>query len=376
MVVIVSAAPSQPSEITGSTSVCPNETGLVYSVTNVAGVEYNWSLPSGWTPTAGAGTNSITVTAGTAGGTISVTPSNGCGNGTARTLAVTAANCSVAIPASGAGITTFTNVMYDFQHQTLEAYKGSGGGDPTTFQWQYSTTTADASFVAVPNAPNSAFYTIPADFANSYLAGSTHSATLYFRCLLSNPATPTPVKTPNMNILFINTTTGGYGELNGVKFLTLGKGSGGKTVAGGSTATLNVALLNLGQSSDWDGNSQTITGLPPVYTPNNDAGDLGDFYQWGRVADGHQKNAWSKNASHINQIAPMNGVTTSAVVAYSSLASNAATAAANYDAYSQSNTTPYHQVKSSSGGYGKFIFVYNYGSTGNCVEIFTVPLNE
>jgi hypothetical protein len=297
MVVIVSAVPVQPSEITGSTSVCPSATGLVYSVTNVAGVTYNWSLPSGWTPTAGAGTNSITVTAGTTGGTITVTPSNGCGNGTVSTLAVTVANCSAAVPTSGAGITTFTNVMYDFQHQTLEAYKGSGGGDPTTFQWQYSTSTADASFVNISGAPNSAFYTIPADFAISYLAGSSHSATLYFRCLLSNPATPTPVKTPNMDILFINTSTAGYGtDANGVKYLTIQKGESGVEKGG----TIKMALLNLGQSE------------------NDDAGDLGDFYQWGRIADGHEHTVWSKNSSHANQILPMTGGgATSAVVARS-----------------------------------------------------------
>jgi uncharacterized protein (TIGR02145 family) len=64
---------------------------LTYSVTNVSGVTYTWSLPSGWSITAGQNSNSITVTAGTSAvaGNISVTPSNSCGNGTVRTLAVT-----------------------------------------------------------------------------------------------------------------------------------------------------------------------------------------------------------------------------------------------------------------------------------------------
>ncbi len=82
------AAPAQPSAISGPDTVCQNTAGLPYSVTNVAGINYAWTVPEGWSVTAGQGTNSITVTAGTAGGTISVTPSNTCGNGPARELTV------------------------------------------------------------------------------------------------------------------------------------------------------------------------------------------------------------------------------------------------------------------------------------------------
>jgi hypothetical protein len=87
--VTVNFVPSQPSTITGNTTVCSGESGLTYSVTNESGVTYNWILPTGWTQIGGGTTNSITVTAGTAGGNISVTPSNDCGNGAAQTLLVT-----------------------------------------------------------------------------------------------------------------------------------------------------------------------------------------------------------------------------------------------------------------------------------------------
>jgi uncharacterized protein (TIGR02145 family) len=79
-----------------------------------------------------------------------------------------------------------------------------------------------------------------------------------------------------MDILFIGTNTGGYGYdiIDGKKFryLTLKK-----AVSGGTFIDFNVALLNLGQSD------------------NDDAGDLGDFYQWGRIPDGHQITGWSKD---------------------------------------------------------------------------------
>jgi uncharacterized protein (TIGR02145 family) len=138
-------------------------------------------------------------------------------------------------------------------------------------------------------------------------------------------------KTASMDILFIGTNTSGYGEHNGVKYLTLQMGKDG-TVKGG---TMKVALLSLGQSADWDATTKT-------YTPNNDAGDLGDFYQWGRVADGHQNAVWSKNASHKNQILPFGETlaNTSDVVAYKALTA--------YDANKQIPTD-------STAYYGKFI---------------------
>jgi uncharacterized protein (TIGR02145 family) len=195
------------------------------------------------------------------------------------------------------GITTFVNVMYDFQHQTLEAYSTSGG-TATTYLWEYNDGTG---FKIVPNNPvNSNKYVVyAADVAN--FAGA-HSKEISFRCSLSNPNTSSPKVTDNLNILFINTNnlTGGYGtDENGVKYLKLNIGDGINTVAGGSTATLQVALTNLGSDEDAD--------------------DLGDFYQWGRVADGHEHTVWKKGINGINRvdsITPFGSGGTSAVIDY------------------------------------------------------------
>jgi len=78
--------PAAPSAINGNASICENTTET-YSVTNVSGVVYNWTIPAGWTGT--STTNSITVTANTTPGTISVTAENLCGNGPASSLAIT-----------------------------------------------------------------------------------------------------------------------------------------------------------------------------------------------------------------------------------------------------------------------------------------------
>jgi len=53
--------PAAPSAISGPGTVCPSTTGHVYSVTAVAGLTYNWTMPSGLTLVSGQGTNSIVV---------------------------------------------------------------------------------------------------------------------------------------------------------------------------------------------------------------------------------------------------------------------------------------------------------------------------
>jgi uncharacterized protein (TIGR02145 family) len=202
-----------------------------------------------------------------------------CKSVAARTpVAVTLGSCSSA-PTGGA-ITATTNVMYDFQHQRLMAY--NSGGVATDFQWQVSTD--NSTFTPIAGAPNSPSYTIPANFAHAYKdAYNTNSDTLYFRCVMSNPKGSVNANFGSTGMLFINTTVNGqataflpgYGELNGVKYATLQRGVGGTAAAG----TMNIALLNLGQSE------------------NGDAADLGDMYQWGRVADGHEHINWTKAAS-------------------------------------------------------------------------------
>ncbi|MFH0893487.1 MAG: T9SS type A sorting domain-containing protein [Bacteroidota bacterium] len=86
-VTLSGALPLQPSAITGPTGVCES-TIQTYSVIDVVGVTYTWSVPSGWAIVTGQGTNSITVTTSAGSGNVSVVPSNLCGDGIASTLAV------------------------------------------------------------------------------------------------------------------------------------------------------------------------------------------------------------------------------------------------------------------------------------------------
>ena len=88
---VLNAAPAQPSPISGSNSVCAGSTHA-YSVTNVAGVAYTWAYSGVNVTITGNGNNSISITysSSATSGTLSVTPSNACGNGTIQTLAITA----------------------------------------------------------------------------------------------------------------------------------------------------------------------------------------------------------------------------------------------------------------------------------------------
>ena len=111
-----SVVPAQPSVIAGITPVCQGDNGVAYSVSNVGGVTYTWTYSgTGYTQATGGSNNSITANFSNAAtsGTLTVTPSNICGNGTAQTFAInlsatpTAANAGADIDQT-CGLTTAT----------------------------------------------------------------------------------------------------------------------------------------------------------------------------------------------------------------------------------------------------------------------------
>ena len=83
--------PTAPGTISGPNSVTQNTTNNTFSVTNVAGMTYNWTVPAGCTITLGQGTNTIKVTWGTVAGTVSVTRTSACGTSLASNKLVSVA---------------------------------------------------------------------------------------------------------------------------------------------------------------------------------------------------------------------------------------------------------------------------------------------
>jgi hypothetical protein len=82
--------PATPGAIAGLAVVSQGQAGIIYSTSGAPGAtSYLWTVPTGWTITAGQGTTAITVTSGSAGqdGNIQVTAGNDCGD-SQQTLAV------------------------------------------------------------------------------------------------------------------------------------------------------------------------------------------------------------------------------------------------------------------------------------------------
>lgn len=97
--ITTSSVPSMPGTITGNAIVC-NESSNTYSISAIPGAtSYTWSLPNGWTGS--SVTNSITVTAGSSGGNISVIANNNCGSSAAQTKNVNVTSVNVSVTQSG-----------------------------------------------------------------------------------------------------------------------------------------------------------------------------------------------------------------------------------------------------------------------------------
>lgn len=104
--VTVNPLPGAAGTITGTASVCQNQSGVSYTVPAITNASsYNWTVPSGVTIVSGAGTNSIVVNfgAGAVAGNISVSGNNGCGNGASSSffVAVQAAPAAPVVTANG-----------------------------------------------------------------------------------------------------------------------------------------------------------------------------------------------------------------------------------------------------------------------------------
>lgn len=133
VIVASCALPAQPSVISLTSGNQCSGSSATYSVTNVSGVNYTWTLNAGGTITSTG--NSATVVWSTNGGpyTISVTPSSGCGNGTSRQLSVTV-GAPPALPSIIGGSTTVcTNVStpYSVTNVAGVTYTWSTGGGGT-----------------------------------------------------------------------------------------------------------------------------------------------------------------------------------------------------------------------------------------------------
>ncbi|MFT6244160.1 MAG: PKD repeat protein [Crocinitomicaceae bacterium] len=118
---VTSIAPATvPSAITGALALCETDVET-YVVTNDPNVVYNWTIPASWTGT--STTNSITVTAGAAGGNVEVNAENICGSSANSSVAVI-----IGVGSPTAGFTQ-SNVVYDYTFTSTSTNAGTWSWD-------------------------------------------------------------------------------------------------------------------------------------------------------------------------------------------------------------------------------------------------------
>ena len=77
--IIIKNTPPVPGTIYGADSICQSVSGNVYTIGSVSGAAtYLWTVPTGWTITAGQGSTSITATSSNTSGNICVSSGSGC----------------------------------------------------------------------------------------------------------------------------------------------------------------------------------------------------------------------------------------------------------------------------------------------------------
>ncbi|MBO9582792.1 MAG: T9SS sorting signal type C domain-containing protein [Flavobacterium sp.] len=175
-IVTITTSPGLPvlqsAATNGITTQCPSLTGQVYSVAATNALSYSWTVPTGWTITAGQGTNSITVTTGTAGqnGNIGVTATNACGTTAVKNLAVTV----VASPNISSNPSTATQIVcINGTATALSVTATAGSGTISSYAWYSNTTNSNTGGTLVgTNA--------------TYTPSTTSVGTLYYYVVVTN----------------------------------------------------------------------------------------------------------------------------------------------------------------------------------------------
>jgi hypothetical protein len=234
LAITVNSNPIQPGLITGSSSVCKGNS-QPYSINAVIGAtSYTWTLPSGWTGT--STTNSITATAGTNSGNISVFAINSCGISPAQNLAVSV----IQNPAQPGSISGSSPVCKgSSQTYSINAVNGA-----TSYAWMLPTgwtgtsTTNSITATAGANGGNISVIAINSCDANS-------PAQTLAVMVNSTPAQPGSItgntvlnigQTFNFSISPVSNVTGYNWSLSG----------GGNIISGQNTTSISASWLMSG----------------------------------------------------------------------------------------------------------------------------------
>ncbi len=260
--VTVNPIPDDAGTITGASEVCPEATGIAYTVPPIANaVSYIWTLPQGVTITSGQMTNSITVDFATdaVGGDISVYGNNTCGNGdSSPPFTVTI------VPLPGPA-DTITGPVTACQ-ESEENYSVAEIADAEWYLWSLPT---GATIIAGDSTNN-----VTVGFGPDAVSGvitvtgasvcGTGPASPQLSVVVYPPPTP-PVITQNGDTLYSDAPAGNQWYLNGEKI----PGAGGPTYAPMFSGYYTCKVTQNGCVSDPSNEIYVvITGLDPKNNEN------------------------------------------------------------------------------------------------------------
>lgn len=199
--VTVSPLPDAAGIISGTSTICQGQTGVVYSVPAIANAaDYIWNLPTGATIVAGANTNSITVdySLSAVSGNITVQASNECGNG------IISANYFISVSITPSITSNYSVTICGNETATVLPTNGGGNIVPpgTTYSWGLPTLSGgisgetalsnQTSFVQTltnsTNAQQTASYNVTA--STNGCSTSTFSVVIYVNPKPTISATP------------------------------------------------------------------------------------------------------------------------------------------------------------------------------------------
>ncbi|MBK8586567.1 MAG: T9SS type A sorting domain-containing protein [Bacteroidetes bacterium] len=163
--------PAQPGTITGTAAVCAGST-QTYSVAAVSGAtDYIWTKPSGWTGT--STTSSITVTAGSTGGAITVAAHNACGTSTVRSMTLTVN------PSAAPAVSIATNPGSTICSGTSVTFTATPTNNGTTpaYQWKLNGANVGTNSATYTNAALTNGNTVSCVMTSNSACASTPTAT-------------------------------------------------------------------------------------------------------------------------------------------------------------------------------------------------------
>lgn len=269
--ITVTQPPAMPGAISGATSVCQNSVNT-YSVAAVSGLTYNWTLPAGWGGTSTTAT--ISTTAGTNGGTISVKATNGC-TSAARTMAVTTTATATPTISIAAPTTACAGSPVTF---TATA---TNGGNAPAYQWKVNGVNAgtNSNIFTTSNLTNGAIVYCVLTTTNSACATTLTAISNQDTIKITPRVTPTISITPSWptvcmgdTVRFTATATNG-GTAPTYRWTVNGNAAGTNTAtlaipANASSMTVRCVLTSNTTCAMTTGAADTaIVTANPLVTP-------------------------------------------------------------------------------------------------------------